>query len=148
MSESDIATSPESESGSTVGVIGSRSTREFIRYVVASLIALVFDAGTLVLMTSFFGVSYLISGAIAFLLGLLVIYLLSVRWVFERRGTRSAIFEFVVFALIGVVGLGINEVILWILTGYLGFFYLISKIASVAVVFVWNFFARKHVLFR
>lgn len=51
------------------------------------------------------------------------------------------------FALIGLVGLGLNELVLWLLTGLLGVFYLTSKIASVALVFTWNFAARKWFLF-
>lgn len=147
MSESDIAVSPESESGATVGVIGSRNTREFIRYFAASLVALAVDAGSLALMTSVFGVPYLISGGIAFTLGLITVYFLSVRWVFEVRHMRSVWAEFGIFLVVGLVGLGINEGVLWVLTGAFGLFYLVSKIASVLIVFTWNFFARKALLF-
>ncbi len=98
-------------------------------------------------MTSVFGVPYLISGGVAFTLGLIVIYILSVRWVFEVRHVRSIWAEFTVFVVIGIIGLGLNEGVLWVLTGYFGLFYLVSKIASVLVVFTWNFFARKFLLF-
>lgn len=148
MTESDIAVAPESQSGATVGLIGSRNTREFVRYFAASLVALVVDAGSLALMTSVLGVQYLISGGVAFTLGLITVYVLSIRWVFETRHMRSVWVEFLVFLIVGVIGLGINEGVLWLLTGVFGLFYLVSKIASVLVVFTWNFFARKALLFK
>ena len=121
---------------------------EFLRYGAASAVALIADAGSLYVLTSVFGLPYLYSGAVAFLLGLGVVYALSVLWVFERRTTNNTYVEFLLFALIGVVGLGINEGILWLLTGVFGLYYLLSKAASVAVVFCWNFLARKYILFR
>jgi putative flippase GtrA len=52
-----------------------------------------------------------------------------------------------IFAVIGLVGLGLNEGIIWSFTDLVHFHYLISKIISAIVVFFWNFFARKKILF-
>ena len=82
-----------------------------------------------------------------FLLGLLTNYVLSIAWVFSKRNVGSPWAEFAVFAVIGVVGLGMNELILWGLTGGLGLYYPVSKLVSTAVVFGWNFGARKLALF-
>jgi putative flippase GtrA len=148
MADPDITIAPESESSPSVSIIGSSGLHEFIRYFAASALALIADVGSLWLLTSVLGVPYLWSGAIAFLIGLSMVYVLSVRWVFEKRALHDWRAEFLVFALIGVVGLGLNELVLWLLTGYLGLFYLFSKAASVVVVFSWNFGARKWLLFR
>lgn len=148
MSEPDIATSPETKSNPGLEVVGSQTTREFIRYLVASAIALTADAGLLWLLTSVLNVDYLVSGAIAFLLGLTIVYTFSVLWVFEKRTLRSAKLEFTIFLTIGMIGLLFNELVLWLFTGYFGVYYLFSKLASVIVVFSWNFAARKFLLFR
>ena len=148
MTRPDIATTPEAVSSPTLTIVGARTTHELIRYFLASGIALAVDVGMLWFLTSVLSVSYLISGALAFLLGLGVVYVLSVWWVFERRTLRSPRTEFVIFLFIGIIGLGFNEVILWFLTGYAGFHYLFSKLASIFVVFSWNFGARKFLLFR
>ncbi len=148
MSEPDIVTAPESAITPGVSTIGSEGLHEFIRYVVASAIALLVDAGLLWLLTDIAQISYLLSGAVSFTAGLTIVYLLSVYWVFEARTVRSRGAEFLIFAVIGLVGLGLNEVILYILTSMFGVFYLFSKAASVVVVFSWNFAARKWILFR
>lgn len=148
MSSADIATAPESQTTPALSSIGSEGFHEFIRYGVASLVALTADIGSLWLLTDIFGFSYLLSGALAFTIGLIAIYFLSVYWVFEKRAVGSRTAEFAIFALIGLVGLGFNEAILYVLTSLFGVYYLVSKIASVLVVFSWNFAARKWVLFR
>jgi putative flippase GtrA len=56
--------------------------------------------------------------------------------------------EFLIFAVIGLVGLGLNEGIIWSFTDLAHFHYLISKIISAIVIFSWNFFARKRILFN
>ena len=96
---SDIVTSPEGEPTATLSMLGSAGTREFIRYFFASLIALIVDIGALTILTSWFAVPYLYSGALAFTLGLLTAYVLSVTWVFEHRHTRSWVAEFAFFSL-------------------------------------------------
>jgi len=148
MSGTDIATTPESESAPLLRAIGSPGLHEFIRYTLASVAALCVDISILWLLTSIIGISYLLAGAIAFLLGLTLIYVLSISWVFEHRTVTKPWAEFSAFALIGLIGLGINELVLWLFTGVFGFYYLLSKLASVVFVFSWNFGARKWILFR
>lgn len=148
MQHADIATSPESAPTSTLSTLGAEGIHEFIRYFVASLVALIIDVGSLWVLTSLLGVPYLLSGAVAFTLGVITVYILSVRWVFSERMVRNPHLEFLLFAGIGLVGLGINELVLWALTSIGGVFYLVSKMASVVVVFSWNFAARKWLLFR
>ena len=121
---------------------------ELLRYLLASAGALVVDAGSLYLFTEYAGLHYLVSAAIGFLLGMATIYLLSIGWVFSVRRVKKTHHEMLIFALIGVVGLGINELGLYLLTEFLSFHYMISKLLVSCLVFSWNFLARKLILFR
>jgi len=121
---------------------------QFIRYAFVGGIAFVVDFGSLYSFTEWVRLHYLVSAPLAFLLGLVTNYVLSIAWVFPTRTFRSRQVEFALFALIGVVGLTINELVIWGMTGGLGFHYLVSKIVSTAIVFHWNFFGRKLILFR
>jgi putative flippase GtrA len=56
--------------------------------------------------------------------------------------------EFLLFLVIGLIGLGLNELFLWMLTDLAHVYYLISKILTAVVVYLWNFFARKILLFN
>ncbi len=120
---------------------------QLFRYTFVGGIAFLVDFGALYALTEGAGIYYLVSAALSFCLGLLANYGLSVAWVFPRRRLGRRWAEFAIFGLIGLVGLGCNELTIWVLTDKLKMHYLMSKIASTVCVYLWNFFARKYTLF-
>ena len=121
---------------------------QFMRYAVVGGVAFTADFALLFILTDGFGLHYLISAAAAFLLGLTVNYFLSVSWVFDLRALANKRAEFAVFAAIGLIGLGFNELFIWFFTEHVHFHYLVSKACATILVFLWNFVARKYILFR
>ena len=121
---------------------------QFFRYIFVGGIAFLVDIGSLYVFTDFFGIFYLISAAVAFIMGLITNYMLSICWVFNRRTLDNKTIEFSVFAMIGIIGLVLNELLIWFFTAEMNFFYLISKILAAIIILFWNFFARKLTLFR
>ncbi len=121
---------------------------QLFRYGFVGGIAFLVDYGTLFGLTHYAGVPYLWSAAVAFLLGLITNYLISISWVFQHNGKMQIWQEFLFFAFIGVIGLGLNELIMYIGTDLIHLHYMISKLISTAIVFFWNFFARKFILFN
>jgi len=120
---------------------------QFFRYLFVGLAAFAADFATLYLMTDLFGVHYLISNFFGFLVGLSCNYFLSVLWVFSNRKLADRKKEFMAFALIGIIGLLINQLVMWGLTDLSGIYYMYSKIVATGVVFFWNFFGRRHIVF-
>jgi putative flippase GtrA len=132
-------------------LLKNRTDNTFIqlfRYTFVGGIAFIVDFSTLFVFTEIFAIYYLISAAIAFLLGLATNYFLSIFWVFHKHTMSNRWHEFGIFALIGIVGLGLNEFFIWFFTEHIHFHYLLSKIVSTVFVYLWNFFARKFILFR
>jgi len=121
---------------------------QIFRYTFVGGIAFIVDFSLLYLLTDLFKIHYLVSAGISFIFGLLVNYLLSILWVFNSRKIKNVMNEFIFFSLIGLFGLGITEVLLWILTDLFVFYYLYSKIITTIIVYFWNFFARKYLLFN
>ena len=121
---------------------------QLFRYTFVGGLAFIVDFGTLYLLTEFINVHYLISAAAAFILGLLTNYFLSVKWVFSSRTIDSRGIEFLLFAVIGLIGLGLNELFLWVFTDLFSIYYLFSKIITAVFVYLWNFLARKYILFN
>lgn len=121
---------------------------QLLRYTFVGGLAFIFDFGSLYILTEKFSVHYLISAAIAFLLGLTINYGLSISWVFDNRSINSRSVEFLIFTVIGLVGLVLNEFIIWFFTTILNTHYLSSKLISAVGVYLWNFFIRRYMLFR
>lgn len=121
---------------------------QLFRYLFVGGAAFIIDIGSLYIFTDFFGIYYLISAAIAFILGLIINYALSIGWVFNNRTLENRTLEFGIFAFIGIIGLGLNEIFIWFFTAKIGLYYLISKIIAAVIILFWNFFVRKFTLFR
>jgi len=120
---------------------------EFIRYFMASLGALAIDVGLLFCLVEVFGVHYLTSAIISFLVGLLFVYALSVGWVFNHRAIQNSRLELAIFVAIGIAGLALNAAIMWTGTEAASLPYQASKAISVVFVFLFNFTMRKALLF-
>jgi putative flippase GtrA len=120
---------------------------QLFRYTFVGGIAFLADIGTLFGLTEFVGLHYLISALFGFIVGWIVNYALSVSWVFSKRKVGNRKMEFGVFGLIGIVGLVFTEILLWVFTDIFMIYYIFSKIITAVLVYLWNFFARKYVLF-
>jgi putative flippase GtrA len=128
------------------GVVDEPPTvvRQFIKYFGVALIGYVFDFGILIVTKEVFNMHYLVAATGGFLGGLIVVYLLSNRYVFGKSRIQSKSIEFGIFALIGIIGLILLNLLMWALTDGLGVNYILSKIAATVVVYIWNFFARRR----
>lgn len=121
---------------------------QIVRYFFSGGVAFLVDTGLLYVLTEFCEVYYLVSSIISFSIGLIITYLLSILWVFDNRNMKNRYAEFSVFVLIGVVGLGLTSLFMWFFTDKIGVHYIFSKIITTIIVFVWNFIAKKSLLFR
>lgn len=107
------------------------------------------DALLLLLGETLLGLHYLLAALLGFLLGVAVNYLLSSFFVFRAASSgKSKSVEVLVFLLLAAVGLVLTELLLWLLTDLAGLHYMISKVLATLVVFLWNFFGRKMILYR
>lgn len=105
---------------------------QFFRYIFVGGVAFLADGGSLFLITTI-GVNYLISVIFAFVIGLAVNYGLSKLLVFENSSVNGKI-EFLVYGIIGVIGLGFTEIIMYVLTEIAGLYFMVSKVIATIIV--------------
>lgn len=120
---------------------------EGTRYLLASAVAFATDFAAYVGLIRLAGWHYLLAAPAGFALGLLVVYVLSVRWVFHVRRVQNARVEFALFAAIGLLGMAINEAVIYAAVEHARLSFELAKVASAAVVFSINFALRKALLF-
>lgn len=118
---------------------------QIIKFGLVGFLCFFIDYGIMVFLTEVAGVHYLLSSGISFTVSVIVNYILSLTYVFEtEKGNRVK--EFAIFVVLSVIGLGINQLLMWFCVDILGIFYMISKIGATAVVMVYNFITRKMIL--
>lgn len=120
---------------------------EGARYFAASAIALGIDFGIYISLIRLGEVHYLVAAPIGFAAGLAMVYMLSVRWVFAYRRLAHARAEFFLFALIGLAGMGLNQLVIYACVELMPGYYELAKLVSAGVVFCFNFACRKLLLF-
>jgi putative flippase GtrA len=123
------------------------SIREALGYTAVSAFGLLIDVTSLWVLVHFFSWWYLGAATASFSVGLLVGYALCVTLVFRYRRIKDQRLEFASFAAIGVVGLPINASVIFFGVKYLGLHYLIAKLGAAGFTFIWNFAARRQLLF-
>lgn len=119
---------------------------QIMKFGVVGVVAFAIDYGLLIFLTEVFGIPYLVSATISFTVSVVFNYVASMRYVFAHKEGMSRRREFMVFIVLSVIGLGINNVCLWAGTDVLGVDYRLTKIVVTAIVMVWNFVTRKKFL--
>ena len=117
---------------------------QILKFGVVGGIAFVIDYGILFLLAKVIRLNELISAAIPFIISLTFNYFLSTKWVFEAKKQTPK--EVIIFVLLSVVGLGINEVLIYLGTKKLGIDVMIVKLFATAIVMVYNFITRKLII--
>ncbi len=95
-------------------------------------------------LTEYAGFEPLVSAPIAFTISLIVNYILCVYVVFhaEHQSTTQA----VLFIVTSIMGLGINQLVMWGCIDLLGIWYMFSKVVASAIVMIWNYFTKRFIL--
>ena len=121
---------------------------QLFRYTLVGGLAFVVDFGLLFFLTEYVRLHYLISATISFLAGLLVNYVISTQWIFRDSNIKNKKVEFILFGLIGVIGIILNNVIIYLFTDVVGLYYMLSKLVTAIIVYMWNFLGRRYFLFN
>ena len=122
-------------------VTKTRDTKiQFFRYLFVGGFSAVVNLGLFSLLI-YLGLHYLLAELIAFVVATIVNYVLSIIWIFQRSSRFKL--EFTLFTLVGVGGLGINELVLWLCVSKLGIYKVVSEAIAIAVVTLWSFALRK-----
>lgn len=115
---------------------------EIFRFGVAGGSGFVIDFAVLFILTEFAGFNYLVSSAISFILSVVVNYIMCVAWVFKdtRQMDAKAI---LLFAGSSVVGLGINQFLMWFFVEKIALYYMLAKIFATIIVMIWNYVMKR-----
>ena len=121
---------------------------QIMKFGVVGGIAFIIDYICLIISKEIFGLSVLLSAAIAFIISVIFNYILSIKWVFNVNKEIDQKKNFIIFIVLSIIGLILTEIIMWFGTDIIKISYLIVKIFATAIVMVFNFITRKILLER
>lgn len=129
---------------------------QILKFGVVGFIAFFIDFGIFKLLSSVFGVYYLVANFFGFTISLIFNYAASMTFVFERKENSDRRTEFLIFTVLSIIGLLLNELIIFICIG--GIYQHMAllqelmsrqwaetfgKVVATGIVMVYNFITRK-----
>ena len=115
---------------------------QLIKFGIVGVIATLIDLAVLMVLKEFMKVDVLAASAVAFSVSVIANYILSMLFVFESSG-NSKVKEFLVFVVLSIGGLLLNQLIMWIGTEIMTAYYLWVKAFALVFVPIYNFITRK-----
>lgn len=121
--------------------------KQIMKFGAVGFLCFFIDYGIMVALVELAGFQELIASGCSFVVSVTVNYILSVTVVFDADKEANKAKQFLVFVILSLIGLGINQLIMQIgiawLEQYMNRAYMVVKIFATGVVMVYNFITRK-----
>jgi putative flippase GtrA len=119
---------------------------QVVRFGIIGTFTMLIDMGLLVLWVEVAHIAVLYATAGSFLVASCLNYLLSVKWVFYRGRFEKLWTEFSMFIIFTLMGLGLNQLIMY-LGAQCSTKYVLIKIVSIIIVTIFNYLTKKMIVF-
>ena len=116
---------------------------QIFKFGIVGVVATIIDFAFLYLFKEFCNFPIIVSNTLSFCISVVYNYWASVKWVFNVNEEKSKKKNFIVFIIFSVIGLLLNDLIMWITTDKLNIYYMVSKLIATLIVMVFNFITRK-----
>ena len=122
-----------------------RLIRQMLRFAAVGLSAFAIDY-VLFLLLHFVGIPYLVANIASYTISTIYNFVLSMRFVFSGKASQTRAQQFAIFLVLSAIGLGLNELYLYLFVDCLGIAPAISKVVATFLVTIFNFITRKMFL--
>ena len=116
---------------------------QIFKFAIVGVVATLIDFLFLYIFREFFKFPVVLANTLSFVISVIYNYTASIKWVFYVNKEKSAKKQFITFIIFSVIGLLINDLIMWISVDQLNIYYLLAKIIATLIVMVFNFVSRK-----
>lgn len=122
------------------------NTKQFGKFAIVGLTSLAVDYALLMFLVEACEADLFFSTTVSFIVSVIINYVLSMKYVFDHREGMSRKREFTIFAILSAVGLGLNDLYMFVGVTMLIIGYQAMKLISTFLVTWYNFFSRKKFL--
>ena len=120
--------------------------KKIIRFGIVGFIATIIDFILLFIFKELLNINVIIANTLSFTISVIYNYIASIKYVFDVDKNKNGKIQFILFIIFSVLGLILNNLILYLLTSRLNIYYLLSKVIATIFVMVFNFITRKKFL--
>jgi len=122
---------------------------EIYKYITVGIINAILILTLTIIFTSVLGIFYVISAVVSYELSIIVSFFMHDKWTFVNvKKTSKMYLRFIKYNTFSLIGLGINALVLAILTDQVGLHYIISESFAILVAFLFNYTMNKKISFR
>lgn len=121
--------------------------KQIFKFGLVGVLNTAIDFGLLNLLVLVFGWPVIWANTLSFSAAVTNSFFMNKYWTFDEREGRLHM-QFWGFLIVALVGLGISDLMIYWLSDLIGLHYNLAKLASVLVVFIWNFWASKYLIFK
>lgn len=125
----------------------SARVKQFLLYCIGGGLAFIIDLGGLYIFTEYFKIWYLISATLSFVLAAIFNYLFQ-KFITFKSTDKNIAKQFIMFVIVAVIGLLINNTLLYLLVELADVWYIFAKTVAAALVLIWNFIANRKFTFK
>lgn len=122
------------------------NTRQFLKFALVGFASLAVEYLFLGYFLQALSMDYLLATTIAFIISIVVNYILSMKYVFSHKENMSRKREFTIFAVLSAIGLGLNDLYMFIGVSLLNVGTMAMKLISTFFVTWYNYFSRRKFL--
>ena len=118
---------------------------QYAKFAAVGITSLAVDYIFMVFLTenTAFGLDYFQACAFSYTLSVFVNYFLSMKYVFHSREDMGKVKEASIFFMLSLIGLFLNQMIMWIAVEMFQIYYIVAKLLSTFLVTNYNFISRK-----
>lgn len=119
---------------------------KFLKFGIVGFSGVFIDFGTTYACKEWLKIQKYIANSIGFTVAASSNYLFNRIWTFKSQDPEIAR-EYIEFFIISLVGLGLTNLIVWMIHGKMKQNFYLSKLFAIAVVTIWNFLANYYITF-
>lgn len=116
--------------------------KKILSFGVVGIIATIIDFLTLFVLKTGLGVNVYLATLLAFTISLLFNYFASMKYVFKAKEGLSIFKQTIIFLVTAILGMCINQVMMYLCIEFLNIFYMLAKVMATCVVMIFNFVSR------
>ena len=128
-------------------IISKLFSQKVVQYAFIGGTIALFDLVFFYFFAAYLAFNYLWVNALGFIVATLINYYLCIRYVFESGIRYSRNTEIVVMFVIAGITLFLNQMVIYTLIELILLPLMVAKILTVSSIFIWNYLARKHIVF-